>query len=87
MRGPFSILISSFRLNSFADVHRKWIPASGALLAEGRSAIENGRPRKDGFERAYFRDVGRERGSRHVPVLRTERVRNGSGDCGIALGG
>lgn len=86
-RVPFLILISFFRLNSFADVHRKWISASGTLLAEGRSAIENGRPNKDGLQRAYFRDVGREGGPRHVPVLRAERVRNGSRNCGIALRG
>lgn len=86
-RVPFLILISFFRLNSFADVHRKWISASGTLLAEGRSAIENGRTGKDGLQRAYFRDVGREGGPRHVPVLRAERVRNGSRNCGIALRG
>lgn len=82
---PFSILISSFRLNSFADVHRKWISAGGTLLAEGRSAIEDGRPRKDRLQRAYFRDVGCERGPRYVPVLRAERVRNGSRNRRIAL--
>lgn len=81
----FLILISSFRLNSFADVHRKWISESGTLLAEGRPAIENGRPRKNGHQRAYFRDVGREGGPRHVPVLRAERVRNGPRNCGAAL--
>jgi len=86
-RVPFLILISFFRLNSFADVHRKWISASGTLLAEGRSAIENGRSGKDGLQRAYFRDVGREGGPRHVPVLRAERVRNGSRNCRIALRG
>jgi len=84
---PFLILISFFRLNSFADVHRKWISASGTLLAEGWSAIENGCPGKDGLQRAYFRDVGRERRPRHVPVLRAERVRNGSRNCGITLRG
>lgn len=84
---PFLILISSFRLNSFADVHRKWISAGSSLLAEGRSTIEDGRPRKDRLQRAYFRDVGCERGPRHVPVLRAERVRNGPRNCRIALRG
>lgn len=63
-----------FSLNCFSDVQRKWISAGGVVLAEGRPAIENGRSHKGGFQGTYFRDVGRERGSRHVPVLCEERV-------------
>lgn len=63
-----------FSLNCFSDVQRKWISAGGVVLAEGRPAIENGRSHKGGFQGTYFRDVGRKRGSRHVPVLCEERV-------------
>lgn len=73
-RTQATFLISLFSLNCFSDVQRKWISADGAVLAEGRSAIEDGRSHKGGFQRTYFRDGGCKRGPWHVPVLCEERV-------------